>query len=67
MIDLEVEVPARKYRDGWVVWNPHGNPCCGRIQIHVYPADLEEIECECGTWMLTPLGMRRAETAERVN
>ena len=63
---LDVEVPSKKYRDGWVVWKT-ASPCCGRLRVHVFAADLHEIECECGNWFLTPLGQRHADAAERVN
>jgi hypothetical protein len=38
----------------WAVWNVAQAPCCGRATVHVYPAGLDEIECDCGEWLATP-------------
>lgn len=38
----------------WVVWQTEASPCCGRNRVHVYPAHLTHIECECGQWIETP-------------
>ena len=41
--------------DRWVVWNVAVAPCCGaRGRVHVYPAALAAIACECGAWIETP-------------
>jgi hypothetical protein len=43
------EAPGR-----WVVWQVKVSPCCGIYRVHVYPAHLTHIECECGIWIETP-------------
>lgn len=43
------EAPGR-----WVVWEVEASPCCGVHRVHVYPANLTHIACECGQWIETP-------------
>lgn len=38
----------------WIVWELRRAPCCGINRVHVYPAYLVHIECECGEWIATP-------------
>jgi hypothetical protein len=66
MLGFDVEVPAMPRPERWATWL-NVSPCCGAKVVDVYPADLEQIECECGEWKVTPLGLRRADVRERVN
>lgn len=63
-LDVEVRGPKDRGR-GWAV---ETITCgyCGVRNTHVYPAHLEQIECDCGHWIMTALGNRRAN-AERSN
>lgn len=65
MRDFDVEVKGRReqYRGrGWAVSK---DTClhCGETAVNVYPAHLEQIECKCGRWIMTPLGERRASVS----
>lgn len=66
MPGLDVEVPGKARAEQWAV-EPITCHACRVRNVNVYPADLERIQCDCGHWLLTALGLRRARAAEARN
>lgn len=66
MTKLDIEVLSEPYTGKWAVETIMCQGCRVR-NVNVYPADLERIECDCGAWMLTALGLRRVRAAEARN